>query len=90
MSLHLNTLESSVASEIQKSITKAIEDARVEVTGSGGHYSIVVISQAFANRSMLESQRLVYSAIAHLMAGNNAPVHAVDKLTTKTPQNKSP
>jgi hypothetical protein len=34
---------------------------------------------------MLESQRLVYSAIAHLMKGDLAPVHAVDKLKTRVP-----
>ena len=38
----------------------------------------------FAGKSMLESQRLVYGAIAHLMKGDGAPVHAVDKLTTRT------
>jgi hypothetical protein len=34
---------------------------------------------------MLESQRLVYSAIAHLMKGDAPPVHAVDSLKTRTP-----
>jgi len=32
---------------------------------------------------MLESQRLVYSAITHLMSGNQPPVHAVDSLRTR-------
>jgi hypothetical protein len=27
----------------------------------------------------------VYSAIAHLMSGDMAPVHAVDSLTTRVP-----
>jgi acid stress-induced BolA-like protein IbaG/YrbA len=39
----------------------------------------------FAGKNMLESQRLVYSAITHLMAGDMAPVHAVDSLKTRTP-----
>ncbi|MFZ6184907.1 hypothetical protein [Nannocystis pusilla] len=30
-------------------------------------------------------QRLVYGAIAHLMAGDMAPVHAVDSLRTIVP-----
>ena len=34
---------------------------------------------------MLEKQRLVLSAIKHLLAGNSPPVHAVDLLTTRTP-----
>ena len=53
--------------------------------GSGGHFTIQVVSSAFAGKNMVESQRLVYGAIAHLMKGDGAPVHAVDKLTTKTP-----
>jgi acid stress-induced BolA-like protein IbaG/YrbA len=39
----------------------------------------------FAGMSKLESQRLVYSAIAHLMQGDMPPVHAVDSLKTQTP-----
>jgi len=55
------------------------------VNGGGGHFTIEVVSSAFAGKGMLESQRLVYSAIAHLMKGDLAPVHAVDSLKTKTP-----
>jgi len=43
------------------------------------------VSTAFAGKSMLESQRLVLSAIKHLINGANPPVHAVDSLTTRTP-----
>ena len=74
--------QESVNEAIQTAITAKIPDARVEVTGGGGHYSIVVRSPVFAGKSMLESQRLVYGAIAHLMAGDTAPVHAVDNLRT--------
>jgi stress-induced morphogen len=55
------------------------------VSGAGGHFTIEVVSPAFAGLGMLESQRLVYSAIAHLMKGDLAPVHAVDKLKTRVP-----
>jgi Fe-S cluster biogenesis protein NfuA/stress-induced morphogen len=50
----------------------------------GGHFSIEVKSPVFACRSMLESQRLVYGAIAHLMQGDAPPVHSVDSLKTRT------
>jgi acid stress-induced BolA-like protein IbaG/YrbA len=85
MSHHFTTFEGSVTDAIRKAIEDKLSDARAEVTGSGGHYSIVVTSPVFAGKSMLESQRLVYSAIAHLMAGDSAPVHAVDSLKTRTP-----
>jgi acid stress-induced BolA-like protein IbaG/YrbA len=75
--------ESTVES-IRSSIEKAIIDARVEVTaGSPGHFSVVVVSTVFTGKSTLESQRLVYSAIAPLMAGSSAPVHAIDNMKTR-------
>ncbi len=71
---------------IKAAILEKIPGANVVVApGSGGHYTIEVVSSAFAGKSMLESQRLVYGAIAHLMAGDAAPVHAVDSLKTRTP-----
>ena len=75
-----------VLDSIRRAIVDKIPDAAVDVQpGSGGHFSISVVSPVFAGKGMLESQRLVYGAIAHLMKGDGAPVHAVDKLTTKAP-----
>lgn len=71
---------------IREAILGKIPDAEVDVqAGSGGHFAISVVSPVFAGKSMVESQRLVYGAIAHLMKGADAPVHAIDKLTTKAP-----
>ncbi len=70
---------------IRASILRNIPDAQVEVTGGGGHYTLVVTSTVFAGKGLVDSQRLVYSAIAHLMKGDDAPVHAVDSLRTRTP-----
>jgi acid stress-induced BolA-like protein IbaG/YrbA len=71
---------------IRTAILERIPDAQIVVdAGSGGHFTIQVVSPVFAGKNMVESQRLVYGAIAHLMKGDGAPVHAVDKLTTKTP-----
>jgi acid stress-induced BolA-like protein IbaG/YrbA len=76
----------STENEIRTAILGTIPDANVVVApGSGGHYTIEVVSPVFSGKGMFESQRLVYGAIAHLMKGANAPVHAVDKLTTRTP-----
>ena len=67
---------------IRHAIRSEITDADVEVSGGGGHYTILVTSKAFAGKNMIESHRLVYSAIAPLMKGDSAPVHAVDSLKT--------
>jgi len=85
MSDHPTDFTGSVEEAIRSSVTDRIADAVVSVSGGGGHYRIDVISAVFAGKSLLESQRLVLSAIKHLLAGDRAPVHAVDALTTRTP-----
>lgn len=79
------------AQENQKALQNAILDALPGATvsveiGGPGHYSLTITSEMFRSHSMLEQQRLVYSAIAPLMTGANAPVHAIDRLVTKVPE----
>jgi acid stress-induced BolA-like protein IbaG/YrbA len=85
VSEHPTDFVGSVEAAITSSVKERIPDAVVEVSGGGGHYKIGVVSTVFAGKSMLESQRLVLSAIKHLINGANPPVHAVDSLTTRTP-----
>lgn len=85
MSDHPTDFVGSVEDAIASAVRARIPGAIVAVSGGGGHYRIDVISAVFAGKSMLESQRLVLSAIKHLIDGDRAPVHAVDALTTRTP-----
>ncbi len=85
MSNHPTSFQGSVPDAVRTAIENALPGASAEVAGGGGHYTITVTSAAFAGRSMLESQRMVYQSIAHLMKGDDAPVHAVDTLRTRTP-----
>jgi acid stress-induced BolA-like protein IbaG/YrbA len=85
MSSHPTNFQGSVVDAVREAIEQAIPGSQATVTGGGGHFSIEVVSAAFAGKGMLESQRLVYSAIAHLMKGDLAPVHAVDTLKTRVP-----
>jgi acid stress-induced BolA-like protein IbaG/YrbA len=73
------------ASEVKAAIENALPGAIALVRGAGGHFEIVVTSEQFAGKGTVEKQRLVYRAIKHLMAGDDAPVHAVDRLDCKTP-----
>ena len=82
MSDHPTDFQGSVPEAIRDAIAAKIQGASVEVTGGGGHYTIVVTSPYFAGKSRLESQRVVLGSIAHLMTGEMAPVHAVDSLKT--------
>jgi len=86
--MSLDTFDPSAAtvSQIKSSIESAIVGAEVAVqAASAGHFEIDVTSDAFAGKSMVQQQQLVYAAIKELMAGDGAPVHAIDRLRTKTP-----
>lgn len=85
MSSHPTDFQGSVVAALREAIETHIPDAKVEVSGGGGHFTIDVVSPAFAGKSMLQSQRLVYNAISPLMSGDMAPVHAIDSLTTRVP-----
>lgn len=85
MSSHPTNFQGDVVAALREAIESKIPSSKAEVSGAGGHFTIEVVSPAFAGLGMLESQRLVYSAIAHLMKGDLAPVHAVDKLKTRVP-----
>ena len=85
MSSHPAEFQGSVVDALREAIERQIPDSRADVNGGGGHFNIEVTSPVFAGKNMLESQRMVYGAIANLMKGDRAPVHAVDSLKTRTP-----
>ena len=85
MSHHETNFQGDVLAAIRSAIEAKIEGCKVDVQGGGGHYSITATSSAFAGLGRVEAQRHVYSAIAQLMAGDAAPVHAVDSLRTVVP-----
>ena len=85
MSSHPTDFQGSIVDALRQAIESAIPGAKAAVDGGGGHFTIDVVSAEFTGKSMLQSQRLVYGAIAHLMSGDMAPVHAVDSLTTRVP-----
>ncbi len=76
----------SLTDSIRDAIVAAIPGADADVQGSGGHFAIRVVSDAFAGKSLLQKQRLVMSAITPFMSGADAPVHAIDRLETVIPE----
>ncbi len=89
MPLQISPPAQEVFGKIRDSIHAAIPDAEVEVSGGGAHFEIRVTSGAFNGKNSLARQRMVYAAIAHLMRGEGAPIHAVDRLETSVPDPSS-
>ncbi len=85
MSHHETDFQGDILAALREAVLARIPDAEVEAAGGGGHFTISVVSPVFAGQSMLAQQRLVLGAIAHLMKGDHAPVHAVDRLVTRAP-----
>ncbi|RMG99738.1 MAG: BolA/IbaG family iron-sulfur metabolism protein [Deltaproteobacteria bacterium] len=80
------TAADPVSEQLAEAIRAALPDAVVEVRPqSPGHYALRVVSAAFEGKGLLDKQRLVYAAIAPLMKGDAAPVHAIDHLETQVP-----
>ena len=83
MSLPILSSTDDICAALRQSIESAIPDATAEVApGSPGHYELRVTAQGFEGKSMVQQQQLVYSAIKPLMQGDDAPVHAIDRLRT--------
>ena len=86
MSLNVMNSPADLCAALRTAIDSALPEAQVEVAaGSPGHFQIRVTSDRFAGKSMVQQQQLVYSAIAHLMKGPDAPVHAIDRMQTLVP-----
>lgn len=75
-----------IAGELERAIAGSFPDARIEVIAlSPGHFEIRVACRSFAGQSRVVQQQRVYAAITHLMKGDAAPVHAIDRLQTLAP-----
>lgn len=80
------TLAVNISSEIKSRIETAIKDSQVEVSDNGNlHYALKVTAPVFADLSQVKQHQLVYAAIKDLMAGHDAPIHAIDKMEILIP-----
>jgi acid stress-induced BolA-like protein IbaG/YrbA len=83
----LSTPSDQTEKLLQEAIRQALPGAVVEVTAGGaGHFELRVKAGQFIGKSRVAQQRLVYAAITHLMTGETAPVHAIDKMEIETPE----
>src|SRR5438105_605752 len=78
------TRDDMTAEEIRTKIAQALPGSRVEVrdtTGGGDHFEALVVADQFADKTMIEQHRMVYSILGEAMAG---PIHAL-ALRTSAP-----
>ena len=76
---------SSILDEAREAIEAAIPGSVAVVRGGGGHFEIEVTAAQFDGLRTLAKHRLVLTSIAHLMKGDEAPIHAVDNIVCRTP-----
>lgn len=86
MSLNVMNSPADLCAALRAAIEDTLPGAQVDVAaGSPGHFQIRVSSDRFTGKSMVQQQQMVYAAIAHLMKGPDAPVHAIDRMQTLVP-----
>jgi stress-induced morphogen len=79
--------DTSIVAVCTAKIQKALETDNVKVVGAyddpnGSHISVEVVSKKFEGKRAVQRQQLVYKAIWEELQG---PVHAVDNMVCKTP-----
>ncbi len=60
--------------DIKQMIEQGLPGCEVRVSGDGTHFEAVVVSPAFAGKSLLERHRLVYATLGQRMGGD---IHAL-------------
>jgi len=71
---------------LEAAIRAHFPDAKIEVSASSpGHFEVTVVSPLFLGLPRVKQQQRVYAAIRELMAGDSAPVHAIDRMVTRAP-----
>lgn len=68
--------------DIKQWIESGLPGATVEIDGDGHHFEAVIVSPAFAGKTMVEQHQLVYGALGERM---KADIHALS-MRTLTPE----
>jgi len=75
------------ATEIERLIKASFPEAEVTITDTAGdqnHYAATIIDEAFRGKNRVQQQRMVNEALAEILDGPTAPLHAL-ALTTRAP-----
>jgi BolA family transcriptional regulator, general stress-responsive regulator len=75
-------LERALAPRTLEIVDDSARHAGHAGAAGGGHFRVLLVAEAFRGRSRLERHRLVYEAVAPLLAGS---VHALN-IEARTPE----
>ena len=82
-------LRAALEAALRPSVLEIVDDSARHAghagARGGGHYQVTLVAEAFRGRTALERHRLVYEAVAPLMAGE---VHALN-ISARTPEERS-
>ncbi len=72
--------------QLKAAIEQAIPGAVANVhAASPRHYEVSVTAKDFEGLSKVKQHQKVYAAIGSFIHGDDAPVHAIDRLDTRLP-----
>lgn len=60
--------------EISLILKRSFVDADIYVNGDGRHFQVIVVSDVFTDKSMVQQHQLVYQALGDQVGGN---IHAL-------------
>jgi stress-induced morphogen len=78
------------AKEIQERIENGIAGARAEVrdyTGTGDHFEVSVVADAFTGKSRVQQHQMVYAALGAAVDGRTIHAIALTTAVTTPPKN---
>ena len=81
----IGKLRAALEAALQPSLIEIVDDSARHAghagAREGGHFQLTLVAEAFRGRTALERHRLVYAAVAPLLAGE---VHALN-ITARAP-----
>lgn len=69
--------------EVKKLILAGLPDCEVTVSGDGSHFDAIVVGEVFADKSMVQQQKLVYATVNDRITSGE--LHALT-IKTYTPE----
>jgi BolA family transcriptional regulator, general stress-responsive regulator len=84
----IGKLRAALEAALHPSLIEIVDDSARHAghagAREGGHYQVTLVAEAFRGRTALERHRLVYAAVAPLLAGE---VHALN-IKARTPEER--